>query len=42
MQEALFYGFSLERRVPDNHLLRKIRTASSILSEGSGASGALL
>jgi transposase len=24
MQEALFYGFSLERRVPDNHLRRKI------------------
>jgi hypothetical protein len=24
MQEALFYGFSLERRIPDNHLLRKI------------------
>ena len=24
MQEALFYGFSLERRVPDDHLLRKI------------------
>jgi transposase len=24
MQEALFYGFSLERRVPDNHLLPKI------------------
>src|SRR5277367_1992158 len=24
MQEALFYGFSLDRRVPDNHLLRKI------------------
>ena len=24
MQEALFYGFSLERRVPGNHLLRKI------------------
>src|ERR1700733_15122566 len=23
MQEALFYGFSLERRVPNNHLLRK-------------------
>jgi IS5 family transposase len=23
-QEALFYGFSLERHVPDNHLLRKI------------------
>ncbi len=24
MQEALFYGFSLERRVPDGHWLRKI------------------
>jgi transposase len=24
MQEAPFYGFSLERHVPDNHLLRKI------------------
>ena len=24
MQEALFYGFSIERHVPDNHLLRKI------------------
>ena len=24
MQEALFYGFSLERHVPDNHLLRNI------------------
>src|SRR6202046_665836 len=24
MQEALFYGFSLERRVPDDHMLRKI------------------
>ena len=24
MQEALFYGFSLEGHVPDNHLLRKI------------------
>src|SRR5271169_4727278 len=24
MQEALFYGFSLERHVPDTHLLRKI------------------
>jgi hypothetical protein len=23
-QEALFYGFSLERHVPDDHLLRKI------------------
>jgi transposase len=24
MQEAMFYGFNLERHVPDNHLLRKI------------------
>jgi transposase len=24
MQEALFYGFSLERHVPDDDLLRKI------------------
>src|SRR5580692_2753919 len=24
MQEALFYGFSLERRVPSDHMLRKI------------------
>ena len=24
MQEALFYGFSLERHVTDDHLLRKI------------------
>ena len=24
MQEALFYGFSLERHIPDNNLLRKI------------------
>ncbi len=24
MQDALFYGFSLERHVPTNHLLRKI------------------
>jgi transposase len=24
MQEALFYGFSLERQVPDNHMLRRI------------------
>jgi transposase len=24
MQEALFYGFSLERHVPDDRLLRKI------------------
>jgi hypothetical protein len=24
MQEALFYGFSLERHVPNGHLLRKM------------------
>ena len=24
MQEAPFYGFSLERHVPDNHMLRRI------------------
>ena len=24
LQEALFYGFSLERHVPDDHLVRKI------------------
>jgi hypothetical protein len=24
MQEVLFYGFSLERHVPDNHVLRRI------------------
>ena len=24
MQEAPFHGFSLERRVPDNHMLREI------------------
>ena len=24
MQEALFYGFSLDRHVPDNHMLRKV------------------
>jgi hypothetical protein len=24
MQEALFYGFSLERHVPDNHMLRRV------------------
>jgi hypothetical protein len=23
-REALFYGFGLERHVPDNHMLRKI------------------
>ncbi|KSV66492.1 hypothetical protein N182_35295 [Sinorhizobium sp. GL2] len=25
MQEELFYGFSLERRMPANHLLRPIK-----------------
>jgi transposase len=24
MQAELFYGFSLERHVPDNHMLRKV------------------
>ena len=24
LQEALFYDFSFERHIPDNHLLRKI------------------
>jgi hypothetical protein len=28
MQEALFYGFSLERHVPDNHLKRTYRIAA--------------
>jgi hypothetical protein len=28
MQEALFYGFSLERHVPSDHLLRKIDPSS--------------
>ena len=29
MQEALFYGFSLERRVPDNHILRRSTVSST-------------
>ena len=29
MQEALFYGFSLERHVPDDHLLRKVAGSST-------------
>jgi hypothetical protein len=29
MQETLFYGFSLERQVPDNHVLRKIDRSST-------------
>jgi hypothetical protein len=28
MQEALFYGFSLERHVPDDHLLRNAYVVS--------------
>jgi hypothetical protein len=32
MQEALFYGFSLERHVPDNHLLRKIDRSRTLQS----------
>ena len=34
MQEALFYGFSLERHVPDNHLLRKIDRLSTFRRSG--------
>ena len=45
MQEALFYGFSLERRVPEDHLLRKIdrqdRPVRRLVG-GSSAPGALL
>ena len=40
MQEALFYGFSLERHVPDNHC--GARSIFRLLVRGSGASGALL
>ena len=29
MQEALFYGFSLERRVPDNHLFARSTVSST-------------
>ena len=29
MQEALFYGFSLERHVPDNHLLARSTGSST-------------
>jgi hypothetical protein len=29
MQEALFYGFSLERHIPDNPLLRKSTGSST-------------
>jgi len=34
MQEALFYGFSLERHVPDNHLLRKSSGLSTFRRSG--------
>ena len=40
MQEALFYGLSLERHVPDNHLLRKIDRFVDF--RRSGRSGAVL
>jgi hypothetical protein len=36
MQEALFLGFTPERHVPDNHMLRKIDFGPE------GASGAVL
>jgi hypothetical protein len=29
MQEALFYCFSLERRVPDNHLCARLTVLST-------------
>ena len=38
MQEALFYGFSFERHIPDNHMLRKIDRFVD-LSGLKGASG---
>jgi hypothetical protein len=38
MQEALFYGFSLERHVPDDHLLQKIDRFVD-LSERSARAG---
>ena len=41
MQEALFYGFSFERHIPDNHLLRKIDRFVD-LSGTEVASGAVL
>ena len=41
MQEALFYGFSLERHVPDGHLLRKVDRFVD-LSEVRAHLGALL
>ena len=40
MQEAVFYGFSLKRHVPDNHLLRKIDRFVDF--RRSGRTGALL
>ena len=41
MQEALFYGFSLERHVPDSDMLRKIDRFVD-LSGAAVAPGALL
>jgi hypothetical protein len=34
MQEALFYGFSLERHVPSDHLLRRSIASSICLRFG--------
>jgi hypothetical protein len=41
MQEALFYGFSLERHVPEDHMLRKIDQVRRLV-RGASAPGALL
>jgi hypothetical protein len=41
MQEALFYGFSVERHVPDDHMLRKINRFGRS-DRPAGASRALL
>ena len=34
MQEALFYGFNLERHVPDDHLLRKMTVLWAVRRSG--------
>jgi hypothetical protein len=34
MQEALFYGFSLERHVPDGHMLRRIEQSREFFNIG--------
>jgi hypothetical protein len=38
MQEALFYGFSLERHVPDGHLLRRLTGSSTFQTFGRTSS----